>query len=126
MTDRHTDASAPPSGGVFAYPVTDAKCGRCGVDGHVVETVTDQLVWHHEDAALEDDHDFEAVSGVPQVVYDPEWENHTFEFVDGTGVDYDDIAGMLDKMGFEDLELLEALVRNQLSERQGGVYAPRF
>jgi len=43
-------------------------CQECGMEGHVVETITDMLVWHHVEAEVEDRHDFEPADGRPQIL----------------------------------------------------------
>lgn len=46
-------------------------CKECGAEGHVVETITNQLVWHHTDPEVEDLHDFDPADGRPQIIFDP-------------------------------------------------------
>lgn len=39
--------------------MTTPRCRECGMDGTPVDTITGMTVWHHEDPAVEDRHDFE-------------------------------------------------------------------
>lgn len=44
-------------------------CKVCDDRGHLVETVTNTVHWHHEDPAVEEDHDFEPDDGRPTFMY---------------------------------------------------------
>lgn len=67
MMKADSDHAAVPTNGMTpeqaiadgTAPPKELCCNKCDAPGHAVESVTGEWWWHHEDASIEDEHDFE-------------------------------------------------------------------